>query len=254
MPYPLKKLAFGCTCLATLLSVLACSVTTRPTVVEAEAADGAESDAGTNSGFGGSDGGLREAAAIDPWTEPTNLPSPIGPAKPLTCAWLDSDNCWKSAVAALQRACVPGGVGEVDSANPLSVNYPSGLKALRRSGNEASYYAANYRYFNADGTPCGSIRTGPTQGASFSIEVGGRVLAAGNLSGTGVDVSTLVCADGASFSDNGAAGAERCPNFTNRSYAGKVPALYGFCKTGDKCQTVIGGAAAGALEFAPFKP
>jgi hypothetical protein len=191
-----------------------------------------------------------DGSTVDPWADPANTPMQIGTPRPMTCEWIDSDNCWVSALDELQAACVPGGVGNVSASNPNEIVYPSGMKALSKEIYQSQFNAPSYRYFRADGSQCGAIRIQYGFQTTVTIEVGGRVVF-GNLGGASVKLSRVVCSDGTTYAED-EAGGNICAGYRDRELQSKVPAIYGTCNNG-VCGVVLAGTKAGRIDFAPYK-
>jgi hypothetical protein len=186
----------------------------------------------------------------DPWADPATTPVQIGATRPMTCTWIDSSNCWVAALEELQAACVPGGIGSVSASNPKEILYPSGMKALSKDLYESQFNAPSYRYFLADGKPCGAIRIQYGFRTTVTIEVGGRVVF-GNLGGAAVTLSRVVCSDGTTYAEN-EAGGNYCDGYRDREFQSRVPAIYGTCNEG-ACGVVLAGSKAGRIDFATYK-
>jgi hypothetical protein len=233
-----------------LASVMqACSGSSSTSIIASDAATSPESGMAIIVMDAAVDGG----PTSNPWANPPNTPKQVGASKALTCEWLDGDNCWKSALRELERACVPGGIGSVNPSNPSEILYPSGMKALRTDTvkMDYGYYTPNYRYFRADGTFCGAVRVIFGLPSTVSIEVGGRVVL-GDLFGS--DVSRLVCPDGSTYATSPEDTSQsQCVDYTSLKYQGKTPLVLGECVQGT-CSPLFGGSTNGRLAFAPFKP
>jgi hypothetical protein len=166
------------------------------------------------------------------------VPTAKGADQPMTCEWLDSNNCWKQLVSDV-ASCAPKDVGTFNSdrtgcdydgeatmefAGPLS----------KPSAGATTLEIVDHRYTGADGSAC---FTGKILGV-------GRVAYA-SRKGTVVseNKSTLnyriICPDGSSFA-NDVPGT--CADFGSRYLKKQVPA-YLLVNDGGSLRCVFGGTS-----------
>ena len=107
-------------------------------------------------GGGGPDGGPDIGGPVSrQWPTPP-LPVP-GPAEPMTCAWLDGDNCWKRLAAEIE-ACAPGATALAPfSDDRRSCTHPDGSRtefAGPIDSPPSNFQIVDNRIVGADGSPC----------------------------------------------------------------------------------------------------
>jgi hypothetical protein len=174
-----------------------------------------------------SDGGADGASAAEEmlsWPAPVSTPTPKeGVVTPITCAWLEGDNCWKAIVRKLEATCKPQGIGKTISTNPRKITYADGSKALSNpfsaiiSGTESTA-APNFYLRNPDGSRCGAARAGYP---FASVEVGDDVV---RIQYSGYGISSVICQDGTTYAQSSTATAVACEDYSARLQKGMAPA------------------------------
>lgn len=185
---------------------------------------------------GGSGGGA--GAATPP------LPQASGADRPMTCEWLDGDNCWKQVIADVDR-CKPAGPGTF-SADGATCSFSDGSQ-MTWSGFENFNDATQFenlivytpqRLAAADGSTCLEIRTAGW--ADYAVISGDTVVVYDSLSATSFRV---ICGDGSSYSSE-VEGA--CGDLPARGFAGTSPSFRGqFTRDGQSSSAVFGGSVDG---------
>jgi hypothetical protein len=129
------------------------------------------------------------------------IPVANGPTQPMTCAWLEENNCWKRLVAK-GMACAAGSDRGTFAADRKSCAFPSGAKwefdgDVNTPGpSETHIPIMNWRLLRSDGDAC---MTGKVLGVGRSmIDVEGETALFESLNLTQYRVT---CPDGSSFSN-----------------------------------------------------
>jgi hypothetical protein len=197
------------------------------------------------------------------WTTGT-LPVATGPTQPMTCRWLEENNCWKKLVAK-GVACAAGTDAGSFAQDRKSCSYANGAKwefegDVNTPGpTETHVPVVNWRLLRGDGAAC---MTGKVLGIGRTfIDVEGEVALFENINLTEYRVT---CPDGSSFSnesrpaadagtedagtaDSGAAGEGAvCASFGALWLAKKAPGIVISCKGATKsCGLELWGGPSG---------
>jgi len=166
------------------------------------------------------------------------LPTPLSPIRPMTCEWLDGDNCWKELMRDVV-ACAPNGFGTVAS-DGSACRFPDGSRLEYTgdfdaceplpaneggSGGEANttstIIVANHDVRRPDGSRCFSAKIQGFGRASYSSATQTILTTA-----TGLFTFQLTCPDGSTY-DSGAEGA--CPSLAAYWARGQLPGELFFC-------------------------
>lgn len=193
---------------------------------------------GTDGGIPGSDAGA-DGAAVDDFAV---LPTAVGEEKPMTCEWLDGDNCWKQFVQEA-LACAPKEAGQF-AAGRGSCSFPNG-SVLELAGpisepveNSTSIVVVNHRLQQSSGEVCQAARL---LSESRTALRGGDKIAV--FQAKSLTAARLICPDGSVYS-NDAVGT--CPDFGTRWLQGRTPGYLLSCQgSSNQCKTEFRGGAVG---------
>jgi hypothetical protein len=194
------------------------------------------------------DGGTTDTLV---WPAPKTTPTPKdGVPRAMSCAWLESNNCWKAIVQKLEETCAPDGLGKAVSKDPRKIEYPDGSKALSNSllgvsSMGESQAIPNIFFSNPDGTRCGAIRVGYPFTA---IEVGDDVVLAQNF---GYSVASVVCQDGTTYGGGSSETDKQCEDLSARTLKGEAPEMLEVC-TQSECVIKLSGGPKGRSQFGAY--
>jgi len=169
------------------------------------------------------------------------IPTASGDDQPMSCEWLESDNCWKQF--ALQvKACAPAGVGQFDDERTTCAFADEA--ALELAGpisepaeNTTQFPIVNHRLLDAAGDPCMTAKI--LSAGHLAYDAGGEVLVSESISLT---TYRIICPDGSSFA-NDVEGT--CPEFGLRWLFRQAPGYTLTCEgSTDLCEAEIWGADA----------
>lgn len=167
------------------------------------------------------------------------VPTPNGPDQPMTCAWLESDNCWKQASAAA-RACAPSSEGRFD-AERANCAFPDGAR-LELAGpistpadGSNSIVFVDHRVLDSAGSTCFGVRALGIGKGAVATRRGTAVIEWKSLSSY-----RIVCPNGDAYATD-VAGA--CENAGSRWLAKQAP-NYSFECDGSRgsCTAVFWGS------------
>jgi hypothetical protein len=177
------------------------------------------------------------------------IPVAKGADQPMTCEWLDSNNCWKQMVSAAS-ACAPKDVGtfnqdrsgcEFDQAATMEFAGPLSTPASGTTTVEVT----DHRFTDATGAHCLTAKILGVGRGAYATTKGTIVVE--NKSITNYRV---ICADGSAFA-NDVPGT--CADFGSRYLQKKVPAYLFSCTGGAGCASVAGGTTNGELRLVSCK-
>jgi hypothetical protein len=170
-----------------------------------------------------------------------SIPSAAGPDQPMTCAWLEGDNCWKR-LAQAAADCAPEAQGTFseerdqcayDDGAVLDLEGPISQPA----SNITHYPIVNHRLLAADGTTCfaakvlGLGRTAYRAGAQTVV-----------LESETLTQYRVICQDGSSFAN---AGGGACADIGALWLARRTPGYVLSCDGGTEvCTSTLWGASA----------
>lgn len=132
---------------------------------------------------------------------------------PLTCEWLEGDNCWKESVKAATQGCAPGEATGVLSADGKTCTFEDGAVInfakpidLKAGTNDIEWDFSIVR----GGQECASFREtdsgGSTTQLTFTTALGSFTE---HVEGTTL---SMACPDGAAYSANGFSLLQQCEN------------------------------------------
>lgn len=168
------------------------------------------------------------------------IPEADGPSEPMSCEWLEGNNCWKE-FAQKVLACAPEGVGEFDEER-ATCTFSDGSE-LQLAGsisdpadNATQFPIVNHRIVDADGEPCLTATILDVGHHAFDVQ--GEVYVTESLSLTDYRV---ICPDGSSFSNQDSEAT--CEDFGFRWLIRRAPGYTLTCNGGnDTCAASIWGA------------
>ncbi|MDX2056034.1 MAG: hypothetical protein SFV15_26770 [Polyangiaceae bacterium] len=165
--------------------------------------------------------------------ETSTVPVAKGADKPMTCEWLESNNCWKQVVTKVE-SCAPPSTGTFDG-NRVNCAYPDGAVLelegpISRPGVGSTLYpVVEHRLTSESGAPCFTSKL---------LGAGTNLLDAGG--GTAVVIQTksfttyrVICPNGDSYADDIPG---TCPDFGLRWLQHKAPGYTFKCEgTSNTC-------------------
>lgn len=169
------------------------------------------------------------------------IPKATGPDKPMSCEWLESDNCWKQFARKVE-ACAPTGVGTFDEEREVCSFDNGGLLQLagpisEPADNVTQFPIVNHRLLDADGEPCMTSKILDVGHHAYDVQ--GEVTVSQS---TSLTTFRVICPDGSSYA-NDVEGT--CPEFGLRWLFHKAPGYTLTCQGSTaSCETEIWGADA----------
>lgn len=169
------------------------------------------------------------------------IPSPVGAPRPMTCAWLVNDNCWKR-VAQAALDCAPADEGRFvnrrqycayDDGSLLEWEAPVSTPA---PGVDHRPWI-NHRILDDAGEPC---FTSIIQGvAHAAFRAGGETVV---IQAESLTTFRVICQDGSTYSS---AVEGSCPDIGSMWLGGRTPGYEVICDgTTEVCRAELKGAAA----------
>jgi hypothetical protein len=197
------------------------------------------------------DSGVRPSVVPDVSRIPSTAPVPNANELPLTCEFLNGDNCWKQ-IARAATACAPQakGKGAVDR---KTCDYPDGSR-LTWGGSMPTYAASDSSiYFSsgsfladAQGRACMTVYVAPSKTA---LEAGGKTVLLENI---GITNWRLTCPDGKTYSTTQTGS---CADYGAYFSQGKAPNLNPLCiPSKSVCTNALQGTEAGRVDVASCEP
>lgn len=178
-------------------------------------------------------------------------PTVSSKVSPMSCQWLQSDNCWKRLMTKA-LACSSTSDEGTFAADRHSCTYAKGNRwefegdVATPGPNETHFPLMNWRTLDEHGEPCLTSK-GVGIGRTL-IDVQGEAVL---YESTGITTYRVTCEDGTTFSNNvnetaGAAGEGVCPEFAGEWLAHRAPGLLVYCK-GDRkdCTLELWGGPSG---------
>jgi hypothetical protein len=168
-----------------------------------------------------------------------NVPTAKGADLPMTCEWLESQNCWKEMIAEAAE-CAPKDIGTLD-ANRSGCEF-DGQASLEFAGplstpaeGSTIFEFTDHRLFDKNGSPCFTAKI-------LGIGRGAHVTRSYTVVSEGKSLLTyrIICPDGTSYA-NDVPGT--CADFGSRYLQKKVPTYNLICQ-GSGCRATAGGATA----------
>lgn len=185
---------------------------------------------------GGDDSSGGDPTDTESQQEVPDVPDRAGRSQPMSCEWMDGDNCWSQVYRAAD-GCAPKAVGTMN-ADRSACMFPSGARVTFEAeiGTSGTFFV-DHRLTDPNGDVCFSSDTlGWAQGA-FTSPGGTAVIA-----GAGAAIE-LTCPDGTWF-DSGKNGT--CDAFPSRYWAHQVPNYTFECSVDRRvCEGIFWGALAG---------
>ena len=192
---------------------------------------------------GSAAGGGGATTGGDPDGSP-RIPVATGEDLPMTCEWLEADNCWKRMIAAID-SCNPRAAGTF-SADGESCSFADGSEMswppFENFDDDAGFKGliryADQRLEAPDGSTCLEVRG--VGWADFAVISGGSAIVYDSLSALSLRV---ICEDGVSYSTELAGS---CDSLASRNLAGGVPGFRSqFTADGEAGSAIFNGAADG---------
>jgi hypothetical protein len=177
------------------------------------------------------------------------LPVAKKPDLPMTCEWLESNNCWKQMVAEVQ-ACAPKDVGvlnadrtvadfdgaaQMDFAGPLSTP----------GKDTETVVVTDHRFTSADSTACFTGKILDSGRVAYASK--GKTIVSESKT---LSTYRIICSDGSSYASDVTG---TCADFGARYIAGAVPSYVLKCVGGSDCTSVAGGGPSGKSILVRFK-
>jgi hypothetical protein len=166
------------------------------------------------------------------------LPAASGPDLPMSCEWLESNNCWKQFVAEA-AACTPESAGAFNQ-DRSECTFAGGAK-MQLAGpisapakDSTLVVVADHRVLSADGKPCFTGKILGVGRTAYASRSGTIVAENKNLT-----QYRLICPDGKAYA-NDAAGT--CADFGARYLKKEVPTYMLSCEGGTDCSVKLGGS------------
>jgi hypothetical protein len=170
------------------------------------------------------------------------VPTAQGADRPMTCEWLESNNCWKQ-LAAAARACAPSGQGTFSAERDgceLSDGATFELAGPISTPADGStlYPVVDQRLVANNGTPCFTGKILAVGRTAYAA--GGQAAVLESKPGL---TYRLICPDGSSYA-NDVEGT--CENFGARWLAKQAPGHTFICQGGQEgsCEAEVWGADA----------
>jgi hypothetical protein len=188
-------------------------------------------------GQGGQSSGGAPPSGASAGAAPIAAPlAAVGPDRPMTCAWLDGDNCWKRMLETI-KACAPNEPGQFSS-DGSTCRFEDGavFSWPGRAPLDALTYAGGQKLVSADGSVCMQLES--VGWGDYVLQSGSSSLVYDALSWSSYRV---ICPDGSSYSSE-PEGA--CP-LAARGFAGTAPSSVVDCQQESTCSEVFGGGVNG---------
>lgn len=166
------------------------------------------------------------------------IPEPVGEPKPMTCEFVEQDNCWKQLVAEVS-ACIPEATATFSDDN-TACEYADGSRlewdgAVSVPDSGTHFPIIEHRFLDADGEPC--LTTKFLGIAHVAFDVGGEVTV---LQADSLTTFQLTCPDGTTYR-NDVEGS--CPDLGGRWLAHELPGYDVVCDAETStCEWLVNGS------------